>query len=189
MVQGPAAAVGVGAHELVDVEAAFMSSVIASRRTVAPSHRPGRTRHGAAGRSHDSGGCAARHRDSEASRPAVWHLPRGVAPDGPVEAFASGLVGRIGLVVAADGLRLLGRGFAGPLALSAFALVPVLPFGAASLLACLPRTAPFSAMDARLYGDRLAKEGLPSETWGMRSRQFLLSEVRPWLQQRERRSS
>lgn len=34
--------------------------------------------------------------------------------------------------------------------------------------------------------DRLVKEGMPSETWGLRSRRFLLSRVEAWLRERGR---
>lgn len=33
--------------------------------------------------------------------------------------------------------------------------------------------------------DRLVKEGMPSETWGMRARRFLPSQALAWLRSRE----
>jgi phage terminase Nu1 subunit (DNA packaging protein) len=37
--------------------------------------------------------------------------------------------------------------------------------------------------------DRFVREGMPSETWGMRARRFLPSRALAWAQTRERRAS
>lgn len=37
--------------------------------------------------------------------------------------------------------------------------------------------------------DKLVNEGLPSHTWGLRTRKFLWSEVRRWLDGRDRKAA
>lgn len=37
--------------------------------------------------------------------------------------------------------------------------------------------------------DKLVKEGLPSETWGLRTRRFQMSKVSAWLRERERKAA
>ena len=37
--------------------------------------------------------------------------------------------------------------------------------------------------------DKLVKEGMPSHTWGLRTRKFLWSEVQRWLRERDRKAA